>query len=411
MFILSKSNFMPFILLISICLIPPVFSQQVETDGSLSYAYAITIPPGTAGLQPDIALTYNSNAGNGMCGLGWNLRGLPVIARDGSYDVNFDEHDHYVFAGQRLIYSGSEGYFHTEKEGYMKIATYNTAGNRTGPTADIAYWVVTQKNGTKMYFGYNSPDHTEATDGRINAVGKGGKAILWALSKVEDVHGNYYYIHYNEDQINGDYYPERIIYTKNEDFPPENDKTIVFSYESRTDHGQKYIPTYYDMNKRLKKIIVTVKDTNTQTESIIHKYSLNYDYSDLSGKSILKSVDELSYNDSILKSTEFGWSDSQVAISSLGSYDTIVSKSEAGIPAYFLPGDYNGDGRTDIVYARGQGTGKDRYEFYIYLGTTGGGFSFSTKFDTDLSLSEAGIPGHFVTGDYNGDGRADIVYA
>jgi hypothetical protein len=51
---------------------------------------------------------------------------------------------------------------------------------------------VTQKDGTKMYFGYMTALHSAGTDGRIEAVGKNGRALLWSLSKVEDVHGNYY---------------------------------------------------------------------------------------------------------------------------------------------------------------------------------------------------------------------------
>ena len=70
-----------------------------------------------------------------MCGMGWNLTGLPAITRDRSHDVNFDENDHYIYGGQRLIYSEVDEYFHTEKERYLRIAAYDASENLTGPIA------------------------------------------------------------------------------------------------------------------------------------------------------------------------------------------------------------------------------------------------------------------------------------
>ena len=84
-----------------------------------------------------------------------------------------------------------------------------------------------------MYFGYTSPDHIWENDGFIEAVGKGGKALLWALSKVEDVHGNYYTIEYAEDRTNGDYYPWQVTYTKNNVAPLAHTTFIRFAYETR----------------------------------------------------------------------------------------------------------------------------------------------------------------------------------
>ena len=53
----------------------------VNPDGSFSEATPIEIPPGRNGIQPQLALTYNFNAGNGIVGVGWSLQGLPVITR------------------------------------------------------------------------------------------------------------------------------------------------------------------------------------------------------------------------------------------------------------------------------------------------------------------------------------------
>src|SRR4051812_26538372 len=41
--------------------------------GAFTYTYPLTVPPGRDGLQPDLKLLYNSQAGNGWLGIGWDL--------------------------------------------------------------------------------------------------------------------------------------------------------------------------------------------------------------------------------------------------------------------------------------------------------------------------------------------------
>lgn len=55
--------------------------QSVGEDGSFNYRIPIEVPPGINGIQPDLALTYNSNRKNGLVGFGWALSGLSIIQR------------------------------------------------------------------------------------------------------------------------------------------------------------------------------------------------------------------------------------------------------------------------------------------------------------------------------------------
>jgi hypothetical protein len=239
----------------------PIYSQQVNPDGSFSYTYPLNIPPGVNGMRPNIALTYNSNSGNGFLGMGWSLSGLSVITRDSSYEIGFDGDDHYLLDGQRLIPDDTEtGRYHTEHESFLRIKAYDL-------NTSTSYWVVTQKNGTKMYFGYDAA--SPETDGHIDAVEKGGKALLWALNRVEDVHGNYYTVEYAEDTVNGDYYQAKITWTKGNGLTVYN--TVEFYYETRNDSCNRYVPSLMKIDRRLRWIIVKV-DT-----SIERKYKLEYE--------------------------------------------------------------------------------------------------------------------------------------
>ena len=53
----------------------------VSSAGSAQYTIPIWTPPGPNHLQPNIALTYDSTAGNGPVGVGWAVAGLSSIYR------------------------------------------------------------------------------------------------------------------------------------------------------------------------------------------------------------------------------------------------------------------------------------------------------------------------------------------
>ena len=85
-------------------------SSSVSPTGAKCYNVPIDIVPGRQGFQPNISLSYNSQAGNGLLGMGWNISGLSSIERvnknmfyDGKNDIPaFSKDDVFALDGVRL---------------------------------------------------------------------------------------------------------------------------------------------------------------------------------------------------------------------------------------------------------------------------------------------------------------------
>jgi len=166
-------------------------SFRVTETGAAAYRIPIRVPPGIAGMEPNLALVYNSQAGNGLLGVGWSLEELSAIARcpataaqDGVRgSVNYDLNDRYCLDGQRLMLIAGASYgadgaeYRTERESFSKIISYGVAGN--GP----AWFNVGTKSGQLIEYG-------NTADSQILAQGK-TTARTWAVNKVSDTKGNY----------------------------------------------------------------------------------------------------------------------------------------------------------------------------------------------------------------------------
>ncbi|WP_027383288.1 RHS repeat-associated core domain-containing protein [Epilithonimonas caeni] len=108
--------------------------MNVSETGALTYMLPIETLKGINNFQPNIALAYNSQSGNGQAGWGWNIMGLSMISRGGkSKEIDgvtqgpqFNDNDPFYLDGQRLI-KLSDTEFVAEKFSKVKI-TKQTSG-------------------------------------------------------------------------------------------------------------------------------------------------------------------------------------------------------------------------------------------------------------------------------------------
>ena len=107
---------------------------SVSSNGAATYTIPIILRDGYSDFTPNISLTYNSQAGNGVAGYGWNISGLSSITAiphtvyfdSNASSIGINSNDAYALDGQRLLLkSGTNGKknaeYTTEEELYYKI--------------------------------------------------------------------------------------------------------------------------------------------------------------------------------------------------------------------------------------------------------------------------------------------------
>jgi len=356
---------------------PGVFAVN---QGIAAYTIPIEVPPGTNGMQPDLAISYNSSTGNGMLGMGFSLQGLSTITRapstleiDGTTrGVTYTDTDHFALDGKRLIklvYNKQFQHKHINEYAYRTAhnSWINIIPQPTTSEGAPKYFIVKHPDGTVMEYG-------KTPDSRIEAVMASGSSPaptrVWALNKVTDGNGNYMTITYTKDGNTGEYFPLSIDYTGN-DKPSTVLKTqrqVRFTMEERSDRLMNYqAGAILKSTKRLKSIQTRLRGI------LVKEYNFTYRRSVSTNRSVLIKVKEGARAPSgkmvFLPPTQFAYPDHTQANlpSSTGeatsNWDTLEMPSQPWLThteqnsdnyAYTINdgatlADLNGDGLLDIA--------------------------------------------------------------
>ncbi|WP_373924723.1 RHS repeat-associated core domain-containing protein [Duganella sp. CY15W] len=430
----------------------------VDANGAATYSVPLAVPPGTAGLAPSLSLNYSSSGNNGHVGVGWNLGGLSsihrcgkTIAQDGiNARINFDTGDRLCLDGARLVLTGAkltddtywadDAVYRTEIDSFVRIKAQGTGSART--------FVAEYKDGRVATFG--NPD--KAVNARVLAYvtfdsAKALKDTLtradaqsWALDKVTDRSGNFITFHYTQNSSTGEHLIDAIRYGGSGMKPHA---MVQFSYEARSDGWTRYIDgTRNDLRQRIAHIKTYVGNDMSGTPAataMVRDYTLNYDISPSSGRSLLKSVAASAANPATgtmeaLPATTFEWGapdpGKTAGFVSRGLWPgapilTTHAKSQwrsANHPDYFAFQDLENHGYTDVLEKRvanpypmpgteenldlaanPERPGKTQQR-YRYFHNNGHGFDeYQYQLDTQESFVVLDL------GDFNGDGAPDLL--
>ena len=333
--------------------------------GAASYSIPIQVAPGRAGMQPNVSLNYSSQSGNGVAGVGWSLSAYSSISRcaPGLEDqVKMSNSDKLCYNGQELkVVEGTYGQvnavYRTEIDNFEKVTQLGGLLN----TNDVYFKVETNSGVVSMY-GNDA--------GSTKKLGGHNSAVSWLLNTSANVGGknviDYDYVNYS----NGEVLISKITYTC--DGGCSNDDKgytyVEFNYEDRTDLSSSYL---YGGRSRTTKRLDSI--TAYAQSSKVKTYTLNYETSAATNRTILRSLDACvgtGVEEVCQTPTEFNWHDSathyQVELLKDDNDNPLFSGPKGKLQDIAPSGDKNGDGARDWPGEDTNGNGlRDEKGFYI----------------------------------------------
>ncbi|MCG8410277.1 MAG: FG-GAP-like repeat-containing protein [Bacteroidales bacterium] len=364
---------------------------DVSPTGAATYTIQIAVPAGTAGMQPQLAISYNSQQGRTVLGKGFNLTGLSAISRtnqnfyfDGkSSSLSLTENDRFTFDGQRLLkvggtYGIENSEYRTEQNSFAKISFVKGSVG--------LYFKVETKDGKIFEYG-------NTADSRLK-LGTKQHPLVYYLNKVTDNNGNYMTYKYITIGFN-DICIKQIDYSGNQGLAPHS--SVTFFYDKRDDQRSSYVLDYEILKRALLRNI-KVK-TN---QKIVRKYDLKY-FKNAVGESCLNEIVESNAANEKHNSTIFNWNE----IDQNKLEKTFDQNFSSNTKRYYSEpqfADFNGDGLTDFIVVSKPKYNSDYWDkWYLFIAKKTGD-SFIRK--------EGSVSGYkrLYISDVDNDGDMDLLW-
>lgn len=404
---------------------------QANQEGSANLSYPIELPPGRAGMIPNLAINYNSDASNSWLGLGWNLSvpSVDIDTRWGSPEFNTNlESELYSVAGEQVglqnNINSTDLYLPNKAQNFIGRVNnaifkprVNTSFNnieRLGNSPTNYTWKVTDKNGTIYFYG-------DTTNSKI--LDDNGNIIKWNLSKVQDKNGNYYtYTYIQKNYISGtlaggkQLYLHKINYTahtSNSNAPYEVEfETTSIVPGLNTERQDKNINFKLGTKLIIDDVLKTIK-VKFQNQ-VVRKYNLYYKKG-IFGKTLLEKIEQTDGDGTLFNDHTFEYHDTTENGTKLFaeqvSFSNVGNDLDIRLAGFNLPSEIKG---TAISSSRAQNYGLSWQNGigFASLGipTTLNIFSKDGTINNTWSITKSENKGELLLSDIDGDGLPDKVF-
>jgi len=382
----------------------------VTPTGAAVYSVPIKAPPGTSGMTPEIALVYNSQFDDGLLGEKWTLSGLSAITLaaktyyfdDAAEAVELPQSlGPFLLDGMRLLEVGQTSNtteYRTEIDKSSKII-----GIRSPYPSAVFKFIVYTKSGLMFEYGF-----TENSKHYLKDNSNGNKCtIAWYVNKISDKYNNYIEFEYYQDEINGELMIKEIRYTGNSstELAPYNRVEFIYG-ETRSEK----IEAIYKANiqtpetkyliARVTKYLTGIM-CYTINDEIYREYEIQYAASGVLGKKHIEKIYEKVSDEVFYNPLKFDW-DLEEAGYSVNQTEMYGSFKDDTPNIVITPGDFNGDGKTDILNVWLDDD--DIYKLRISY-NTGSENGFTSKVIRNLES----CPENIYIIDFDGNGFSDII--
>lgn len=384
--------------------------------GTANIQLPIKIPAGRKGMQPQLALRYNSEGGNGWTGLGWDLS-IPAVTIETRWGVpRYSptlETETYTLSGEMLTpvahrsdfvprnTSGQTQFYPRVEGSFRKII-------RHGTSPKDYWWEVTERDGTRSFYG---GDGSAVVDSAVLRDDDGNIAY-WGLRETRDLNGNFVRYYYDITKNNGipssmvegsQIYLDHITYTGHGD--EEGVFSVHFVRESgRQDDQINGRLGFKQVSADLLKS-VQVKYKSETVRSYLFEYTEGAFY-----KTLLAKVSEADRDGQTFVQHEFDYYDE---VRQGGSYKPFKPKKQWNIPSDGINGgllvDELGFNDDASIFGGSKSSSKSGGmsmtvggpgSLYLKTWTVGGNFNFNSSTSDGLTALV----------DINGDGLPDKVF-
>lgn len=392
---------------------------SANSMGNANLSYPINIPAGRQGMQPQLAITYNSGGGNGWLGVGWDLS-VPSISIETRWGVpHYDpakESETYLMGGEQLspVAYRSEWVDRTsEKQFYPRVEGSFSKIIRHGGSPSTYWWEVTDKSGVKYYYGASSTSNGVIGDAVL--IDSKGNIAHWALVEVRDLNTNFVKYNYSIQVDKGVSDPNAMdgsqIYLKSISYTGHGSEsgnyTVLFSRDSKASGFTKRKDVTINARYGFKQVTADLLKTievkfNTET---IRSYELNY----IEGaffKTLLNSITEKDATGKKFTAHTFEYFDE---VRKGGNY--VPFENEVGIT---VPSDrVTGDDAMSWASVNATGGSKSKswgLGSYVGVGWDWNVFSKSNSGGFDYDYDQSKNEGLMALVDIDGDGLVDRVF-
>ncbi|MDR0863722.1 MAG: FG-GAP-like repeat-containing protein, partial [Candidatus Symbiothrix sp.] len=338
---------------------------DVSPSGAATYSVPIEIPAGIQGMQPTVSLVYNSQSGNGIAGMCWNISGLSMISRVPKtyyYDndrsgIIWNNTSPLALDGQRLIVVnsswGTDSIEYRTESGLDKIMGYSISAN--GPSSFKIY----TKDGRVLEYGGTT---------EYLVLIQGSYYLGWALRKVTDTNDNYVKYTYAKTTWKTNYYGDNRISQIEYGNGTAKVASVHFQYKNKTSSFIQYIGGIETKNQLILDKI-EVKGINNELQET---YQLSYDVVD--SNDFLTQLKRINASGEFIHPLKFEWSERNYAISDTTkmtfsvypSYINYCQNQGYSITSFLKKfGDINGDGLTDVIVKASYKKGSNEKHYWV----------------------------------------------